>query len=58
MKRSNVNFNVLKDNIVSIKGQSFDINKAIGANIYFTTNNIKIKTIRQDIGYRHWNDAL
>ena len=48
----------IKDNIVSIKGQSFDINKAIGANIYFATNNIKIKTIRQDIGYRHWNDAL
>ena len=45
----------IKENIVEIKGQKFDLEETSGLSIYYTDKGIKAQTIRDDIGHRYWN---
>lgn len=46
-----------KNHRLEINGTYFDTKKAEGAAIYFDENEIIIKTVRESIGFRYWNDV-
>ncbi len=46
---------IIKSGGLEIKGVAMDVSKSAGGVLYIDENEVKIRTVREDIGNRYWN---